>query len=197
MWTVERACMMGMQKSDIYSERNRHCVSGCRVACSMFHAATRVLCVSNSRQLAYPGLSYRPIRYLHPMRYNRGRDGAPARGRRAKMRPARTPRDKKSCPNSDHPPGSGATHSTWTSTSASPRSAFSQHAPSRLGQSGHAAPRLTQLESPSHPAASAGPLTGPLHPFHVTRPNAGMCRVSRITCVGTVAAFQDSGTCDA
>jgi hypothetical protein len=24
-----------------------------------------------------------------------------------------------------------------------------------------------------------------------------MCRVSRITCVGTVAAFQDSGTCDA
>ena len=76
--------MMGMQKSDIYSERNRHCVSGCRVACSMFHAATRVLCVSNSRQLAYPGLSYRPIRYLHPMRYNRGRDGAPARGRRAK-----------------------------------------------------------------------------------------------------------------
>ena len=58
--------MMGMQKSDIYSERNRHCVSGCRVACSMFHAATRVLCVSNSRQLAYPGLSYRgPIRYRH------------------------------------------------------------------------------------------------------------------------------------
>jgi hypothetical protein len=91
MWTVERACMMGMQKSDIYSERNRHCVSGCRVACSMFHAATRVLCVSNSRQLAYPGLSYRPIRYLHPMRYNRGRDGAPARGRRAKDA-ARAPR---------------------------------------------------------------------------------------------------------
>ena len=197
MWTVERACMMGMQKSDIYSERNRHCVSGCRVACSMFHAATRVLCVSNSRQLAYPGLSYRPIRYLHPMRYNRGRDGAPARARAARQRCGARPAagDKKSWPQR------ATTHQgrvRLTRLGLPPRrppGPLSQHAPSRLGQSGHAAPRL--LESPSHPAASAGPLTGPLHPFHVTRPNAGMCRVSRITCVGTVAAFQDSGTCDA
>ena len=126
MWTVERACMMGMQKSDIYSERNRHCVSGCRVACSMFHAATRVLCVSNSRQLAYPGLSYRPIRYLHPMRYisRTGRRAGPRAARQNAGARTPRPRDKKSCPNSDHPPGSGATHSTWTSTSASPRSAF-------------------------------------------------------------------------
>jgi hypothetical protein len=195
--------MMGMQKSDFYSERNRHCVgagAGSLVRCSARATDMCVLCVSNSRQLAYPGLSYRgPIRYRHQCAISRNGTAKVADGRPRPVRAgARTPRDKK-MPKHERPPGSGATHSTWTSTSASPRSAFSQHAPSCLGQSGHAAPRLTQLESPSHPAASAGPLTGPLHPFHVTRPNAGMCRVSRITCVGTstVAAFQDSGTCDA
>jgi hypothetical protein len=62
--------MMGMQKSDMYSERNRHSLRG-RVPGRLFvvfRAATDiVLCVSNSRQLAYPGLTYRPIRYRHPM----------------------------------------------------------------------------------------------------------------------------------
>lgn len=64
--------MMGMQKSDIYSEfseRNRHCVgagAGSLVRCSARATDMCVLCVSNSRQLAYPGLSYRgPIRYRH------------------------------------------------------------------------------------------------------------------------------------
>jgi len=124
----------------------------------------------------------------------------PAGGARAKM-PARAPHDHVT----KNLAQTATTHQgrvRLTRLGLPPRrppGPLSQHAPSRLGQSGHAAPRLTQLESPSHPAASAGPLTGPLHPFHVTRPNAGMCRVSRITCVGTstVAAFQDSGTCDA
>jgi len=102
----------------------------------MFHAATRVLCVSNSRQLAYPGLSYRPIRYLHPMRYIRGRDGAPARGRRAHhtwQKDAQTA--------TTHHQG----RVRLTRLGLPPRrppGPLSQHAPSRLGQSGHAAPRL-------------------------------------------------------
>ena len=202
MWTVERACMMGMQKSDIYSERNRHCVSGCRVACSMFHAATRVL-ARVCRTLANSPIPGCPIGlFAIFIRCDIIADGTarrPAGGARQKDA-ARAPRTV-----TKNLAQRATTHQgrvRLTRLGLPPRrppGPLSQHAPSRLGQSGHAAPRLTQLESPSHPAASAGPLTGPLHPFHVTRPNAGMCRVSRITCVGTstVAAFQDSGTCDA
>ena len=197
MWTVERACMMGMQKSDIYSERNRHCVSGCAGSLVRCSTRPRVSCVC--RTLANSPIPGCPIGlFAIFIRCDIIADGTARRpaGGAPKCGP-RAPHVTKNLAQT------ATTHQgrvRLTRLGLPPRrppGPLSQHAPSRLGQSGHAAPRLTQLESPSHPAASAGPLTGPLHPFHVTRPNAGMCRVSRITCVGTVAAFQDSGTCDA
>ena len=114
MWTVEWACMMGMQKSDIYSEfseRNRHCVgagAGSLVRCSARATDMCVLCVSNSRQLAYPGLSYRgPIRYRHQCPRYRGTgrpsvaDGLRTAGRRSRRRAH--VRDKK-MPKHERPP---------------------------------------------------------------------------------------------
>lgn len=154
MWTVERACMLGMQSSDIYSERIDIAWAGAAAGSLVVRCSARprtcVLCVSNSRQLAYPGLSYRPIRYRHHAinRYRafaRNRDPGAA-GRRERSGPASRGGPAGTAVTAVWAPGDPSDPFTnrrvdsidrWTSTSASPRSPLSQHAPSRerLGQS--------------------------------------------------------------
>lgn len=127
MWTVEWACMMGMQKSDFYSERNRHCVGGCRgslVRCSARPRTWCLVCVELSpTRLSRAVLSGAYSVFAIVIKLRDIADGTD--GRRSGGGAGARDHVTKRCPNtSDHPPGSGATHSTWTSTSATPRSAF-------------------------------------------------------------------------
>ena len=142
MWTVERACMLGMQSSDIYSERIDIAWAGAAAGSLVVRCSARprtcVLCVSNSRQLAYPGLSYRPIRYRHHAinRYRaepgcRERSGVPGG-------PAGTAGTAVWAPGDPSDPFTNRRVDSidrWTSTSASPRSVFTARSLARASRS--------------------------------------------------------------